>query len=185
MKQKLLNLLAIGVVCSLLAGCETTPNTVSNAAPEVDFYQYSTFGFFSPLATDHQGYESLVSNFLKVAMIQEMYQRGLTYSDEPELMINFYIYTREKVRSRQVPTTTSYYRYRRSYRYDPFTPYPAYETHIEQYTEGTINIDVVDVQAQRLVWEGMASGRVKNSAVHNMEQTIDEAVAAIMQGFPR
>ncbi len=168
----------------LSAGCSTSPNTIANAAPGVDFTRYSTFGFFSPLATDHQGYESLVSNFLKVAMTQELYVRGLSYSDSPDLMINFYINTQEKVRTRSVPTTSGYYTYRNRYRYDPFMSYPAYETRIDQYTEGTLNIDVVDVRAQKLVWEGMASGRVRDTAIRNMEQSIDAAVAAIMEGFP-
>lgn len=167
-----------------LSGCSTTSNTVSNVAPDVDFGRYSTFGFYSPLATDQQGYESIVSSFLKVAMAQEMDKRGLSYSDSPDLMVNFYINTQEKIRTRQVPTTQSYYAYRGPYRYDPFVGYPAYETRIDQYTEGTLNIDVVDVRTQKLVWEGMASGRVRDSDIRNLEQTIDNAVAAIMEGFP-
>ena len=168
----------------MLAACSTTPNTMSNVAPGVDFSQYSTFGFFSPLATDQQGYESMVSSFLKVAVAQELDRRGLTYSDSPDLMINFYINTQEKIRTQKVPTTSAYYGYRRPYGYDPYFGFPAYETHIDQYTVGTLNIDVVDASTQKLVWEGMASGRVRENAIRNLEQTIDDAVAAIMQGFP-
>ena len=168
-----------------LFGCASTPNTVSNVAPGVDFSQYSTFGFFSPLSTDQQAYESMVSNFLKVAMAQELDQRGLRYSDSPDLLVNFYINTQEKIRTRNVPSSTrTYYSYRRAYRYDPFASYPAYETQIDQYTVGTLHIDVVDAKAQELVWEGAASGRVTNRAISNLEKTIDDAVAAIMLDFP-
>ena len=181
--MKLMHFIPVAVLA--MVGCAATPNTVSNVAPDVDFRQYSTFGFYSPLATDEQGYESLVSSFLKVAMAQELDERGLAYSDSPDLMINFYINTQEKIRTRNVPTTRGYYTYRRPYGYDPFFGYPAYETHIDQYTEGTLNIDIVDLKTQKLVWEGMASGRVRDSAVRNLEQSIDSAVAAIMQNFPR
>ena len=168
-----------------LAGCATTPNTITNVAPGVDFSQYSTFGFFSPLASDNQGYESLVSNFLKVATAQELDGRGLTYSDSPDLLVNFYIETEEKIRTRNVPTAHSYYSYRGPYGYHPYQAYPAYETRIDQYTVGSLNIDVVDAKTQTLVWEGMVSGRVTDRSVRNLEETIDNAVAVIMVGFPR
>ncbi len=174
-------MLALGIA----TGCATAPNVVWNSAPGVDFDRYATFGFFSPLATDHQGYESLVSNFLKVAMTQEMYLRGLSYSDSPDLLVNFYINTQDRLKTRSVSTAAPYYTYRRGYGYNPYRGYPAYETRIEQYTEGSLHIDVVDTRTQQLVWEGVASGRVRDSAVRNLEQTIDDAVATIMQGFPR
>ena len=167
-----------------LIGCASTPNTVTNVAPGVDFTKYSTFGFFSPLSTDQQAYESMVSNFLKVAMAQELDQRGLRYSDSPDLLVNFYINTQEKIRTRTTPTAHGYYSYRNPYRYGPYAGYPAYETRIDQYTVGTLHIDVVDAKAQELVWEGAASGRVTNRAIANLEKTIDDAVAAIMLDFP-
>lgn len=180
--MKLKQILIFAVVG--LIGCASTPNTISNVAPDADFSQYSTFGFFSPLATDRQTHESMVSSFLKVAMAQELDRRGLAYSDSPDLMVNFYINTQEKIRTRSVPTSPRYYSYRNSYGYNPYVGYPRYETRIEQYTVGTLHIDVVDVKAQELVWEGAASGRVTNRAIRNLEKTIDDAVAAIMQGFP-
>ena len=83
-----------------------------------------------------------------------------------------------------MPTTGAYYDYRDPYGYDPFIAYPAYETRIDQYTQGTLNIDVVDAKTDKLVWEGMVSGRITDREIRNLEQTIDEAVAAIMADFP-
>ena len=177
--------LLIAAALMAFAGCASTPNTVANADPGTDFSQFSTYGFFDPLATDRPGYESIESNFLKVAMAQQLDRRGLTYSENPDIKINFYIHTQEKVRSRSVPTTGAYYAYRDPFFYDPFLAYPAYEQRIEQYTQGTLNIDVVDTKANKLVWEGMVSGRVTDTAVRNLEQTIDGAVAAVMENFPR
>ena len=175
----ILSIMAMGLV-----SCATTPNTITNVAPGVDFRQYSTYGFFSPLSTDNQGYESLVSNFLKVAVAQELDRRGLTYSDSPDLMVNFYIETEEKIRTRSVPTAQPYYAYRGPYGYYPYHTYPAHETRIDQYTVGSLNIDVVDAKTNTLVWEGMVSGRVTDRSVRNLEATIDDAVAVIMNRFP-
>jgi hypothetical protein len=168
----------------IVSGCASTPNTIANADPDTDFSQFKTFGFFDQLATDKQGYESMESNFLKVAVAQELVLRGLSYSENPDVLVNFYIHSEEKIRSRSVPTTGAYYGYRDPFGYDPFMAYPTYETRIDQYTMGTLNIDVVDTRQQKLVWEGMVSGRITDNDIKNLEKTIDEAVAAIMANFP-
>jgi uncharacterized lipoprotein YajG len=61
---------SLAMTCTLLflGACASTPNTFSNADPSTDFSQYKTYGFFSTLSTDNAQYESLVSNFLKVAV---------------------------------------------------------------------------------------------------------------------
>ena len=167
-------------------GCASTPNTLSNAAPGVDFSRYSTFGFLDNLATDEQEYESLETSYLKVAMSQELDRKGLNYSSSPDLLVNFYINTQEKIRSRSVPTTGAYYGYRDPF-YDPwggYGGYAGYETRIDQYTEGTLNIDVIDAATNKLIWESAVAGRVTDKAIRNLEQTIDDAVRAIMADFP-
>jgi len=173
----------------LVSGCASTPNTFSNADPSVDFSQYKTFGYFSTLSTDNAQYQSLVSNFLKVAVAQELVVRGLDHDEEnPDLRVNFYINTKDKIKTRSVPTAAGgYYDYRDPF-YDPWGGYSGmgvtYETRVDQYTEGTLNIDVVDSKTNKLVWEGSVVGRLTEKDVRNMEQTVDEAVAEVMVNFP-
>jgi len=174
-------LLTVAVIFT--AGCASTPKTFANADPTVDFSTYNSYGFYSELSTDKKSYESMESNFLKVAVAQQMDRRGLSYSNDPDLMINFYINTKEKIRSRSVPTTSGYYGYRDPF-YDTWGGYGGYETRIDQYTEGTLNIDVVDAKAKKLVWEGAVAGRVTDAVIRNLEKTIDNAVAVIMERFP-
>lgn len=174
----------LAVVLIAFGGCASTPNTISNADPAADFSRYRTFGFFDPMATDEAGYESLVTSFLKVAMSQELARRGLAYAEDPDLKVNFFINTKEKIRSHSVPSLSAYYDYRDPFFYDPWPAYPAYETRIEQYTEGTLNIDAVDPKTKKLVWEGVASGRITDSDIRNLEKTIDDAVKAVMVNFP-
>lgn len=172
------------VTTVLLTACASSPNTFSNADPDVDFSRYESFGFFSTLSTDNEQYQSLVSNFLKVAVAQELDLRGLKYDEEaPELRVNFYINTKDKIKTRSVPTAGAYYGYRDPF-YDPWVGYGGYETRVDQYTEGTLNIDVVDVATNKLVWEGSVTGRLTEKDVRNLEQTVDEAVAAVMDNYP-
>lgn len=176
----------LAILALSAAGCSSTPTAYINADPTIDFYQYKSYGFLPTLSTDKQHYESMESNFLKVAVAQELDRRGLIYSENPDLLVNFYINTKEKVRSRSTPTTGGYYGYRSGF-YDPWGGYGAhvgYETRIDQYTEGTLNIDFVDASEKKLVWEGAIGGRITDKAIKNLEETIDRAVAAIMKGFP-
>lgn len=169
----------------LMAACASSPNTFSNVDPGIDFSQYKTYSYFPNLSTDNEQYQSLVSNFLKVAVAQELDMRGLTYDGKkPQLRVNFYINTKDKIKTRTVPTTGGgYYGYRDPF-YDPWGGYGGYETRVDQYTEGTLNIDVVDVATNKLVWEGSVAGRLTEKDVRNLEQTVDEAVADVMNSFP-
>ena len=179
---------SVVAVAALLSACASTPNTFSNAAPGVDFSQYKTFGFYSTLSTDKAQYQSLESNFLKVAVAQELVARGFDHDEvDPDVRVNFYINTQEKIKSRSVPTAGGYYGYRDPFAYDPWGGYgmgTSYETRVDQFTEGTLNIDVVDARSQKLVWEGSIVGRLTDKDIRNLEQTVDEAVAAAMTGFP-
>ena len=174
-----------GIIALVFAGCASTPNTYSKGAPGVDFTQYSTFGFFDSLSTDRGDYESMETNFLKVAVAQQLDRRGFSYTDSsPDLLINFYIHTREKITSRSVPMAATYYAFRDPF-YDTWGGYGVgYETRIEQHTQGTLHIDVVDAQTEKLVWEGTIVGRVTDRVLRNLEQSIDSAVVAIMKSFP-
>lgn len=175
--------IVVVAVVLLVSGCASSPNTFSHVDPTVDFGNYKSYGFMENLSTDKANYESMHSNFLKVAVAQELDQRGMEYSADPDLLINFYILTSEKIRTRTVPTGGTYYGYRAPY-YDTWGAYGGYETRVDQYTEGTLHIDFVDPNSKKLVWEGGATGRVTDEKIRNLEETIDNAVVAIMREFP-
>ena len=167
----------------LLLACASTPNVFTQADPTTDFAAYKTYGFYDNPATNDAQYESLVTNFLKVAVAQQLDARGLNYDPEdPDLVVNFFLNTKEKVTSRSVPTMSGYYGYRDPF-YDPWPGY-AYETRIDQYTEGTLNIDLADVKRQKLVWEGAIVGRITDDFVRNLEAGLDEAVQEIFKQYP-
>jgi len=168
----------------LLGGCASQPKVYSNADSRVDFANYSTYAFLSELATDRASYESLETSYMKVAVSQELDRRGMAYQPEqPDLLVNFYILTKEKIQSRTVPTAGAYYDYRDPF-YEPWGEYPAYETRITQYTEGTVQVDVVDARTRKLIWEGAVVGRVTDDVLKNLEREIDGAVTEIFSAFP-
>jgi hypothetical protein len=174
------------VAIVLLAGCASTPDTYSNSAPGVNFGTIKTYGFLSEISTDKANYQSLETNFLKVAVAQQLDKRGLRYDPaNPDVLMNFYIHSKEKIKTRQVPTMDSgYYGYRGGY-YDDFGyGGTTYETRIDQYTEGTLTIDMVDAKQRKLIWEGTVSGRITKKEVKNLEKLVDDAVNDVFIKFP-
>ena len=185
--QTLLKTLAASVLAVIfLVGCATTPETYSSVAPGVDFRGIKTYAFLEQPSTDKVGYQSLETNFLKVAVAQQMDLRGLRYDPtNPDVLMNFFIQAEEKIRSRQIPTMSGgYYGYRGGV-YDDFGYGGVdYETRIEQYTVGTLTIDMVDAKARKLLWEGTVKGRITKKDVQNLEGTIDTAVRDVFYKFP-
>ena len=170
------------VACVLwLAGCASTPAVTANFDPSVDFRAYRTFGFFEKTGTDVAGYESLVTQTLRSAARREMESRGDTYAPAGgELQVNFNAKLAHHTRVTQTAPMYGYYGYRAGF----YGGWGGYNTYVDKYTEGTLNIDVVDAARKQLVWEGVAIGRVTEKHRENREAAITTAVHEIFARFP-
>lgn len=168
----------------LLAACATGPKVTSDYDRSANFAAYHSFRFHEPLGTDQAGYESLVTQTLKAAVRQEMEARGYTYVEtDADLLINFNGRLERRTDISQTPAPTPvYYGYRRGL-YGGWGGY-AYETRVDQYVEGTLNIDMIDAQRKQLVWEGVAVGRVSKKSQEDRQAAIRAAVAEILAKYP-
>lgn len=176
---------AVCIGLALLAGgCASTPTVTSNYDHTANFAAYRTFGYFSPLGTDRAGYATLVTQSLKNATRREMEARGYTYSETtPDLLLNFNGKLEKQTDVRTMPAgppMVGYYGYRGGY----YGGWGGYYTDVYQYTEGTINVDLVDARQRQLVWEGVAVGRVSDKHRENPDAAISAAVAQIFTKFP-
>ncbi len=179
--------LALFALFALLAGCATGPRISTEADPEADFSRYRTFAFYSPLAIEREGYTSASSERMKAAARAQMESRGYAFAanGKPDLWVNINAFTERRTDVSTVPTVDYAYYY--SYRARGYyvVPYWRDRTDVYRYTEGTINIDLVDVARNRLVWEGIAVGRVSNSKdPAQRDARIDGAIADIFAQFP-
>lgn len=173
-------LLMLTVTLSL-AGCASGPKVTSDYDSSANFSAYRSFGFYQPLGTDQAGYESLVTQTLKSAVRQEMESRGYTYAETgADLLVNFNAHLAQKTDVSQTPATPMYYGYRRGF----YGGWGGYETRVDQYVEGTLNIDMVDAQRKQLVWEGVAVGRVTKKTQEDRSAAIRAAVAEIFAKYP-
>ena len=170
---------------ALLAACAATgPEIRYDRAPDADVATAETFAFIEPLGTDRNGYSTLLSQRLKDAARQELELRGYRYVEEdPDLLLNFGATLDERLEVSPAPSVRvgyGFYGYRRGL-YDGWL---GYETRVDDYREGTLSIDVVDAETMRMVWEGVAVGRVTEATLANAAPAIEAAVRDILRGFP-
>lgn len=179
---------ALAIMGLGLGACAGGLRLYSTQSPQADFSGYRTYGYVPQLGTDEPGQPmSLLTQLLRSAVDREMQARGYRQvTGNADLLVNFYVETQEKIQSRTMESPpigvrAGYYGYRRGI-YGTWATYS--ETAVTQFTEGTLNIDLVDTRRQELVWEGVAVGRVTERVRANIRTTVDTVVAQVFEQYP-
>lgn len=184
---RFLRVIPAALIITLIGACASSTTIQSDYDRSVDFSQYKTYGYFSPMGIENPNYSSLLGQMFRDAIDVQMEQRGYVKSSNPDVLFNVSARMEDKTR---VTTTSNpgmygggYY----GYRYGMYDPWGGYgygtTTHVSQYTEGTVNIDMVDPKLKRMLWEGVAIGRVKEKN-DNLRQDIMDGVAEMFEGYP-
>ena len=169
----------------MLGACASSPRIVSNADPMADFSRFQSFDFMQPLGTDTASGQTLSSQILIRTATEELESRGLRRSSEnPDLLLNFFISTRDFVRSS--PSTMSSSVHWRGGRYRNWRGYSVgmSTATVTTQTDGTLAVDLVDASQMQLVWEGAATQRVTNNRRDNLEDTLSEALQDLFESLP-
>ena len=174
--------LSITLVATLiLSACASSPKVFVNQDPNADFTKYKTYNFMTQLGTDdRQGMHSILSQYLINATTHELEARGYVKSNNPDLAVDFELFTQEKVRSTSSPSMGGAYG-RRGY-----GAYGGYDTTVTQYTEGTLSILLIDMTTDKkqLVWEIAAQGRITDSLRKDLEARITSGVTDLFTRYP-
>jgi len=186
--KRLSRLVVLTGVAVILASCASKPTIESDYDHTIDFSQYKTYGFFNPMGIENPNYSSIYGSIFRTAISKEMESRGYKMSDNPDLMINVSGRLQDKTK---VTTTADpymsggYYGYRRG-AYGAWGGYGyGTTTHVSNYTEGTVNVDMVDRAQKRMVWEGVAVGRVKENKTNDETRAnINGGIQEMFAGYP-
>lgn len=181
-------LVTLAATALLLASCASGPAIETDYDHTVDFTKYRTYGFFNPMGIENPNYSSIYGSIFRDAISKEMESRGYIRSDNPDLLINVSGRLQEKT---QVTTTADpymaggYYGYRRGM-YGAWGGYGyGTTTHVSNYTEGTVNVDIVDRAAKRMVWEGVAVGRIHEDRTNEQKrQAIYAGIKEMFAAYP-
>lgn len=174
----------------LLAACSSTPLITTDYDRSANFADYKTYGFFDSQATDKAQYSTLTTQYFKNSLRREMNNRGYIYTEnKPDILVNFNAKLSDKLKVTNSPSMgigvgyPGYYGYRGGH-YSAWGSYNFNTTNVSQYTEGTVNIDLVDPRKKQLVWEGVVVGRVNEKKMADLENAIDRVVVEIMATYP-
>ncbi len=163
---------------ALTLGCTSAPKVRSDYDRTADFGSYRTFNFVTTPGTEKRGYSTLVTQHIESAVTEQMQSRGYQRSDTPDLLVNFSGRLQEKQSIHSTPGP--YYGYRT---YGAWAGYGG-SIYTVNYTEGTLNIDVIDARRMQMVWEGVGVGEVSRKDLENQQQAIRKAVADVFSKYP-
>ena len=148
-----------------------------------DFSSFATFAWMpqpQEMAGDARVDNPLIAERVRSAIERTLTSKGYRPTSEttPDFFVGYYLSLEQKL---DVYTIDNYYGRGRYGRWGA----ASFETHVNQYDEGTLVIDIVDAEAGRLVWRGSGSRRISKSPTpQKSTQRVNEAVEAILARFP-
>jgi len=187
MKAIKLTFILIGAL--LLWSCGSSLKVTSDYNGELDFSKYKTYNYFRPHPDSVQEISNspVIANQLNQRRIEnaineEMLLRGYELSDNPDILIGFYIKVEDKT---DITTTTYGSPYYRGYGYHGY--YGGYghgytDVSSYNYKYGTLIIDLVDTRDNELIWYGTASKALKDNN-RNPEATINYIVTKMFYQY--
>ena len=114
---------------------------------------------------------------VKDAITKEMQSKGYQVSESPDVLVNAFVKGKTKY---SATANTNYFggMYYRGYGMS--------NTYVDvnKSIEGTLFIDLIDVQQKTMIWEGVAEGLV-NPRTETREDQINSVVGLIFKNYPR
>ena len=186
----------LGLVTVLLLGACASgpPKPTVDYKPDYDFSQVTKVGFYARSGQVSGDNPLQLSDIQKgrvnEALAYALRNKGLAIVDDPaqaDLLLSWHLVTQHKtdVRTYQTPSYGGYYGpYNRYSRYNCWSCMPTQtEVSVQNYTEGTFIVDMIDPQLQKSVWRGVTESRLKGK-VETDQGKYNEAASAIFASFP-
>ena len=138
-------------VVFILASC-------SSVRVNSDYDKNASFDSYKTYAYQKNGIDKVeISDLDKKRILRSideaMAAKGFTKSENPDVLINFFTKEREQV---DVTQYSAGWGYGWGWGWNPWIW--GGRTSVNQYTEGTLTIDVTDAKKKELIWQGQGSG---------------------------
>jgi len=173
MKTNILKLILPALLVIIMAGCAGI-KVSTDYDRKADFSKYKTFNFSKEV--DKVSLNDLNRRRLKDAISKEMEAKGFQISTTPDVLVNAFVKGKTKY------TATANTNYNGGMYYRGWGSSNTY-VDVNKSIEGTLFIDLIDVQEKKMIWEGVAEGLV-NPRTETREDKINTVVALIFKTFP-
>jgi hypothetical protein len=163
----------------LFTSCES-PLTVTNDYDKTaNFSQFKTYRIVQ-LEQQYQALSQFNQSRVINAVNAQMLAKGFTQSsDNPDLLVNITSILKNK--QEIVSNSYGYGGYYRPYAWGGGNMTTT--TNVENYTAGSLIIEVANASTKKLLWEGIGNKDI-DAPASNPEQAINAAVQKIMASFP-
>ncbi|UQD54977.1 DUF4136 domain-containing protein [Flavobacterium sp. K5-23] len=173
--MKAIKLLPV-LIIFLLSSCSSV-RVYSDYDKNVDFSQYKTYAFHKQ-GIDKVQISELDKKRILRAIDAELSKKGMSKSENPDLLVNIMTKERERL---DVNQFNAGWGYGWGWGWNPYLW--GGQSYVTSSTEGTLFIDLIDAKKKELVWEGEGIGYLSENR-DNKEKQINEYVAKILELYP-
>lgn len=177
--------LASLLIFLIIPSCSSV-EVYSDYDKRTDFSSFKTYAFYKK-GIDKVEISDLDKKRILRAIEKELIAKGMVVSENPDILVNIFTKSREKIdiyNNNYHGWYPWYYGY--GYGYGYYGPgYGFGYTNVSSSTEGTLFIDLIDARKKELAWQGIGVGILsyyKN--VDKKEARINEFVSNIMTQYP-
>ena len=170
---KTLTLLLVFLVVQSCVSVRVASDYDKNA----NFDTYKSFAFFKG-GIDKAEISDLDKRRILRAIESELLAKGFTKSENPDVLVNIFTKSREKV---NVYNNGGWGPWGYGWGWSPW--YWGNYSHVSRSTEGTLYIDLIDASKKELVWQGQGTGYLTEN-VDKKDQRTKEFVSKILAQYP-
>ncbi len=175
--MKITKLLFLPIITLLMISCSSV-RVATDYDTKVDFNQYKTFAFYKK-GIDKANISDLDKKRIMRAVEAELLAKGMVKSSNPDVLVSLFTKSRERVN-----ITDNNWGYGYGWGWNPWMWNGANRLNVNQYTEGTLFLDIIDAKNKELIWQGIGTGALRMSNVEKREARIKEFVGEIMAKYP-
>ncbi len=152
----------------------------SSVRVNTDYDKNVTFDGYKTYAYQKNGIDQVaISDLDKKRILRSidevMATKGFSKSETPDVLITFFTKEREQVSVNQFNVGWGW-------GWNPWM-WGGNSTTVNQYTEGTLTIDIIDAKKKELIWQGMGEG-VLTKNTDKKDENIKEFVTKILERYP-
>jgi hypothetical protein len=181
--MKNLNVIVIFLTYLFFVSCQSS-HKVLKAKQETGFSlsNYPTYGFYEIDATGDTNSRTFERNIeiIKNAISANLKKKGLNEAQDPALKINIALSVKEEVQTRQTNfLNDGYPRYMGQRRYT----WKSEEVPVGKYKEGTMLLDFVETENNKMVWRGGVKGILPDKE-KKLSEKLEESVSEVFLTIP-
>ena len=194
--MKLIRHTAATLLLLAVAACATKPpEPVVDFAPDYDFGQSKTIGFYALSGEVTGNNPTELTDFqrdrIDAALKAALEAKGFTFVDrtaDADLLLSWHLNLMDKtdVKTYNSPSygaTVGYSRYNRYAMYNCYNCMNQTDVRVSEYTQGTFIIDMIDPDENASIWRSVTQSKLKEETIRD-QATLYSAAVRVLAAFP-